>query len=55
VQIEGGFLADGFKAGDRVGVIRSGEQGKILRVDGHLAHIQLDNNLRQSVVKVTPK
>ena len=45
---EGGLMANHFKPGDRV-VIRNGESGTVLRVDGGLAHIQLDSSLRKSV------
>ena len=41
-------MADDFKAGDRV-VIRNGELGVIIRVDGRLAHIQLDSSVRKTV------
>ncbi|MBI2477552.1 MAG: hypothetical protein HYV60_02555 [Planctomycetia bacterium] len=47
-------MADVFKPGDRV-VIRNGESGTILRVDGGLAHVQLDSSVRKSVATAALK
>ena len=40
-------MAEDYKPGDRV-VIRNGEFGTILRVDGGLAHLQLDSSVRKT-------
>lgn len=50
----GRIMADVFKPGDRV-VIRNGESGTILRVDGGLAHVQLDSSVRKSVATAALK
>jgi preprotein translocase subunit YajC len=40
-------MAEVFKPGDRV-VIRNGEFGTIIRIDGGLAHLQLDSSVRKT-------
>ena len=41
-------MTENFRPGDRV-MIPNGECGTVLRVDGHLAHLELDSSLRKKV------
>ncbi|MDA1052686.1 MAG: hypothetical protein O3C40_19695 [Planctomycetota bacterium] len=45
-------MADDFKAGDRV-IIRNGEFGTIIRIDGGLVQVLLDSSLRKTAAKAT--
>ena len=45
---KGRIMAEVFKPGDRV-VIRNGEFGTIIRIDGSLAHLQLDSSVRKTL------
>ena len=40
-------MADNLKQGDRV-MLRNGEFGRIIRIDGGMAHIQLDSSVRKT-------
>lgn len=47
-------MAEEFKPGDRV-VMRNGEFGTIIRIDGGLAHLQLDSSVRKSLAMAAIK
>jgi preprotein translocase subunit YajC len=43
-------MAENLKVGDRVVLIRSSEQGTVVRVDGYLIYVDLDSGLHLTTV-----
>ena len=48
-------MAESINSGDRVLLMRNGEYGTVLRVDGLLAHVQLDSDIREKFVTAALK
>jgi len=47
-------MADNLKLGDRV-VLHNGEFGKIIRIDGGMAQVQLDSSVRKTTATAALK
>ena len=48
-------MAESINSGDRVLHIRDGKFGTVLRVDGLLTHVHLDNDVREKFVTAALK
>lgn len=48
-------MNDTLKAGDRVVFVRTGRQGTVVRIEGHMAVVRFDDGVTTSVVDATLK